>query len=185
MTYSASDMQSGVDANLRQLGYHVIGSDEDGWGVVFGASDDAKPFIEGLDSAAEASALAVQDLVGQAGSLLAAADAVVKGWDSGDLAGLVQELAQAVKVLDPVVQRTVTEDQAKAWNVDQLRRLRRSGLSFDDCVAVFGVHARESTLARRAQDRFNEEGVVEVADPTVVSESEAGAYVMAWVHVEK
>ncbi len=185
MTYSASDMQNSVDENLQQLGYHVIGSDDEGWGVVFGTTEDSKPFIDGLDSAAEASALAVQDLVGQAGSLLAAADAVVKGWESGDLAGLVRDLAQAVKVLDPAAQRKVREDQVKAWNVDHLRRLRRAGLSFDDCVAVFGVSASESLLVRRALEQFHEEGVVEVCEPTVVSESDAGAYVMAWVHVEK
>lgn len=185
MTFSASDMQSDVDANLRQLGYHVVGSDEGGWGVVFGVTEDSKPFIDGLDSAAEASSLAVQDLVGQAGSLLAAADAVVKGWESGDLAALVRELAQAVKVLDPVAQRKVREDRAMAWNIGQLRHLHRSGLSFEDCVDVFGVSVRESMLARRAHEQFHEEGVVEVPEQTVLSEGDTGAYVMAWVHVEK
>jgi hypothetical protein len=83
-------------------------------------------------------------------------------------------------------------DQA-AVNRAVLGAMREDGLTFADCVKVFGVERDKDPFASAAKSRYGEEGSIEIDDHTVVSESEepgpstegvGNAYVMAWVYVE-
>jgi hypothetical protein len=68
--------------------------------------------------------------------------------------------------------------------VQALKLLKESGLSFGDCVTVFGETADNSPLIGAAQEIHQEEGSLEIDDTTVISRGdEPGAYVMAWVWV--
>lgn len=68
--------------------------------------------------------------------------------------------------------------------VDELRKLKDAGMTFSDCVAIFGSDD-SNPYVDAARKHFHREGEVEFDDTTVVSESEdAGAYVMAWIWVD-
>lgn len=60
---------------------------------------------------------------------------------------------------------------------NELAALKEQGLSFGNCVEAFGEE--ESPFAKAAKGYRS----VEVDEPTVISQSEGGAYVMAWVWV--
>lgn len=70
---------------------------------------------------------------------------------------------------------------------DQLKALIEEGLTFSECVQAFGVPSigdKADPFAAVARS-YAEEGVIEVDDITVLSESEEGCYVMAWLWVEQ
>lgn len=66
-----------------------------------------------------------------------------------------------------------------------LRALIKSGLTFGEAVNVFAESRTESDLAyvKLAQE-YGRDGELEVDDSAQVSDSDEGAYVMAWVWVE-
>lgn len=65
---------------------------------------------------------------------------------------------------------------------DKLKALIDEGLEFGDCVNAFGVDER-NPFAKAADEMYSREGAVEIDSPTVLSESDEGAYVLAWVWV--
>ncbi len=71
--------------------------------------------------------------------------------------------------------------------IDVLKALAREGLTFSDCVKVFAEQDHDQdtdAYVSAAEDRYAEEGSIEVDAPTVVSVSDdGGAYVMAWLWV--
>jgi len=54
------------------------------------------------------------------------------------------------------------------------------GIIFADCTQIFGVG---DGYVKAAQEQYQRDGEIEVDDIAVVSDSENGAYVMAWVWV--
>lgn len=68
-------------------------------------------------------------------------------------------------------------DQKKA-----LMALKEAGLTFSQCVEVFGETEASSPYVALARVR-QEEGVCEVDEAAVVSKSELGAYVQSWIWV--
>ena len=67
----------------------------------------------------------------------------------------------------------------------KLRALISEGLCFQHCVRVFGVSINSNRSIQEAKRSFHDETFVEVGDTTVVSESDGGAFVMGWLHVDK
>jgi len=68
--------------------------------------------------------------------------------------------------------------------VAELRRLKDDGLEFQDCIEVFGEN-ENNQFVLAAREFHHKDGVLEIDDTTVVSESEDnGAYVMSWVWVD-
>lgn len=67
---------------------------------------------------------------------------------------------------------------------NELTKLKERGLTFSDCVDVFGVERDTDPQARKAFEIHHREGEVEIDSTTVISESSEGAYVMAWVWVD-
>ena len=105
MSYSASDLQMDADRQLRTLGYEICGDDDDGgWYWTIGSFRSTSANLA-FDSAAEATADAVRDLVQRGGELLAAARLAVSRWSEGDLAEAIRELDVCVKAF-PVVAET-------------------------------------------------------------------------------
>lgn len=66
---------------------------------------------------------------------------------------------------------------------EKLSNLVAEGLLFSDCVDVFGIHRDNNFWASMADKKYGEEGSIEIDDKTVVSDSEDGNYVMAWLWV--
>lgn len=97
MSYSASDLQMDADRQLRALGYEICGDDDDeGWYWTIGSFQSTSAKLA-FDSAAEATADAVRDLVQRSGELLAAARLAVSRWSEGDLAEAIRELDVCAK----------------------------------------------------------------------------------------
>lgn len=65
-----------------------------------------------------------------------------------------------------------------------LRRLIKNGLTFADCVGQFGVETDEDPYGKAAKRLYHEDGETEIDDYTVISDSNSGAYVLAWVWVD-
>lgn len=69
--------------------------------------------------------------------------------------------------------------------VSLLRHMRKEGLTFGDCIAVFGADQTDPFVlaARKSHHR---DGEIEIDDVTVVSRGGdgSGAYVLAWIWVE-
>jgi hypothetical protein len=83
------------------------------------------------------------------------------------------------------------ERNQAASNEAVLHALKDVGLTFGDCVKAFAALGDELQFVKFARDKHQEEGEVEIDEPTVVSisegvgpDDEGGAYVMAWVYVE-
>lgn len=57
------------------------------------------------------------------------------------------------------------------------------GIQFSDMAHVFGVDRDSDPFASVAHENYGREGEIEVDNPVVLSESDEGAYVMAWVWV--
>lgn len=87
--------------------------------------------------------------------------------DAGTDATSVRQLAQEIEMPQS------TED---------LRALLRNKMSFTDAVLAFGESATESPWVQAARGKV-EEGELEVDETAVVSLSDDGAYVSAWVFV--
>jgi hypothetical protein len=70
----------------------------------------------------------------------------------------------------------------------QLRRLIKGGLEFNDCVLEFGVARDENKFAKLAYEQKCRAGEIEIDGRTVVSglveNGGSGAYVMAWVWID-
>ena len=56
-------------------------------------------------------------------------------------------------------------------------------MSFSEAVQLFGVDRDSDPYAKAAVGIYGEEGSIEIDDKVVVSKSENGRYVMAWVFV--
>lgn len=69
----------------------------------------------------------------------------------------------------------------------KLKKLVDQGLTFGDCVAAFATNRATSRVVQIAHDRYAEPSNdgIEIDPETVVSESDEGAWVMAWVWVPK
>lgn len=65
---------------------------------------------------------------------------------------------------------------------DKLKALIDDGLEFSECVEAFGV-GEDNPFAKAATDMYGSEGSVEIDSTTVLSSSDEGAYVLAWVWV--
>lgn len=92
MSYSASDLQIDVERQLRALGYEICGDDDDnGWCWTISSFSSTSVRLA-FDSAAEATADAVSDLVQRSSELLAAARLAVSRWSEGDLAEAIREM---------------------------------------------------------------------------------------------
>lgn len=65
---------------------------------------------------------------------------------------------------------------------EKLKTLIAEGLIFSECVEAFGVR-HENPFAKAASEMYGGDDGVEVDSPTVLSESDEGAYVLAWVWV--
>lgn len=63
----------------------------------------------------------------------------------------------------------------------ELQKLIKSGLTFAQCVNALG--AEEGPFINAARELKQREGEVEFDDHVVISDSDEGAYVMAWVWV--
>lgn len=181
MTYSSTDLQTDLHQLLAGLGYHIVGDDELGWGYTFGPDDSGRLVRGGLDTAAEAAELALQDLTMCVGDLVSAGAAVVEQWEISERPAIIQELATAVTVLDPSRIRGEVQPPDRDQLLRQLRRMQSKGLSFDHCIEVFGEATKGNAVASAAKRRVHEAGELEIDDHTVVSESDGGAYVLAWV----
>ena len=100
MTYSSSDLQSDIDLKLRDLGYEICGDDDTlGWSWQLGDFSSTSVMLA-FETAAEASADALRDLVDRTQELLAAARLVVAEWSAGDLAAAVRELDACARAFD-------------------------------------------------------------------------------------
>lgn len=75
----------------------------------------------------------------------------------------------------------------------KVEELKAQGLTFADCVKVFGVDSASDPFAQAAKAQYGSEGSIEFDDHVLVSMSEepgpsnegvGNAYVMAWVYVE-
>ena len=67
---------------------------------------------------------------------------------------------------------------------NKLKKLVDQGLTFGDCVAAFATNRATSRVVQAANDMYASD-LVEIDPETVVSESDEGAWVMAWVWVPK
>lgn len=182
MTYTSHDLQVDLHPLLAGLGYHVVGDDELGWAYTFGPDDSGRPVRDGLDTSAEAAELAMQDLTMCVTDLVDAGKDVVEQWETSKLAEAVRELSTAVAVLDPSRVRGMALRSDRSQLMRQLQRLLAKGLTFDDCVEVFGEKTTDSPVASLAKQRLQDEGRLEIDDHTVVSYSaDGGAYVLAWI----
>lgn len=76
---------------------------------------------------------------------------------------------------------TCTPNMASQARIEALEVLKSSGLTFSDCVHAFGAEAA-NPFVTAAQTKAKD-GETEVDSPTVVSASDQGAYVMAWVWI--
>ena len=85
-----------VERSLRELGYEIVGDDEDGWSYAFGSFESARNMGR-LDSYDEAIAAALRDAVGGLQDVIAAGTAVVDHWESSRLAEFVRELDASVR----------------------------------------------------------------------------------------
>ena len=56
-------------------------------------------------------------------------------------------------------------------------------MNFSEAVRLFGVDRDMDPYAKTAVEIYGEEGSIEIDDKVVVSKSENGRYVMAWVFV--
>lgn len=66
---------------------------------------------------------------------------------------------------------------------EQLKALAEQGLTFSDCINHFGTASDTHPYAIAAEEMYAEEGKIEIDDKTIVSDSNGGNYVMAWVWV--
>lgn len=182
MSYSSCDLHTDLDRQLADLGFHITEDDDDtGWGYAFGASDSAPDLTHGLDSAAEASNEALCDLVGRVDELRSAARLVVERWSKERLDEAVRALDGACRQLEPEAAPSTSAEEKTQVLQRRLQALEAAGLTFSDCLQVFGVPTDSHPLARAAVLARHEEGELEFDERTVVSESEDGAYVLAWV----
>lgn len=181
MSYSACDLQSDVDQLLDRLGLEITGDDCDGYTVRRGDVDLRTSRGVWFDTAAEASAAALEGLFDRVEDLMSAAKQVIDRWERGDLAEAVREMEVCVRCLDEGVPGFHPEDKAAERLRVRLNRLVNDGLRFGDCIDAFGVTADDDGAVAVAHRRFHEEGVLEIPGTTVVSRGEGpGTYVLAW-----
>jgi hypothetical protein len=184
MTYSASDLQADLDHALNAAGFWITGDDDDtGWGYAFGVTDSGTDLDQGLDSSAEASQLALVDLLGRVEELQLAARRVSDCWTTGKLAEAVQALDRARLDLDPQAQPSTKPMDRNRWLRDRLQALAGQGLTLSDCLEVLGVPTETDPKAREACLQHARPGVLEFGSHTAVSNGPGGSHVLAWVWV--
>lgn len=155
------------------------------FGLAIGVVPESRNLAAGLDSDVEARAAAVLDLSDRMADLVAAARLTVDRWSEGDLAEAVRGLESACRQLNPGAAQSVDEAARRYWRQGRLRALELAGLDISECIEHFGVPTDSHPLARRAFDVHHVDGELELDSHTVVSESDDGAYVLAWVWVAK
>lgn len=70
-------------------------------------------------------------------------------------------------------------------SVTLLKRLLAEGLTPEIREIVEGMVSGERSYVDRAHTEWHKDGEVEIDDVAIVSESEDGAYVQAWVWVDR
>jgi hypothetical protein len=84
-------------------------------------------------------------------------------------------------ILEKVVAKAKDLSQATPAPQEVLAELKAQGMTFGECINAFAADD-DNPFVRCAQEQANE-GTLEVDSKTVVSDSENGAYVQAWVWV--
>lgn len=79
MTHEA--LQLLVERSLRELGYEIVGDDEDGWSYAFGSFESSRNTGQ-LDTIEEATAAAFRDAVAGFQDVVAAGISVVDHWET-------------------------------------------------------------------------------------------------------
>lgn len=67
--------------------------------------------------------------------------------------------------------------------VKQLETLKAQGLLFSECLGVFGVNRDTDPYAKAAHEKYHRDGAIEIDTTTVLSDSDGGNYVLAWVWI--
>ena len=67
----------------------------------------------------------------------------------------------------------------------ELAALKSKGLTFSDCIKLWGVDRDSDPYAAAANKKYGSEGQVEIDDTTVLSDSSEGQYVLAWLWIGK
>ncbi|TDM05067.1 MAG: hypothetical protein C4K60_20290 [Ideonella sp. MAG2] len=184
MSYSASDLQMDVDRLLDRLGLEVTGDDEEGFTVCRGGKELTYGRLPVHDTAAEAAAAALEDLIDRVEELMSAAKTVIDRWEDGDLAEAVRELVLCVRTIDEVEPGEAGAFKTAERLKTRLQCLQRDGLSFGDCVQAFGCTDDEDPAVGQAHRIYHQAGDIELESTTVVSRFDGyGAYVLAWVFV--
>jgi hypothetical protein len=97
------------------------------------------------------------------------------------LAGRIIPLAQVT----PLATNGGTVQALDADGIDALcESLNHHGLRFGEVVNLIGDTTDDPYVVAAGQHSLLEEGTLEVDVPTIVSRSEGGAYVMAWLWVD-
>ncbi|MGM9489625.1 hypothetical protein [Ideonella sp. YS5] len=183
MSYSASDLQNDVDRLLDRLGLEITGDDCDGYTVRHAGRDLTTARGTIFDTAAEATAAALDGLIDLVEDLISASKVVIVRWEHGDLAEAVRELDVCVRVVDGTPASQSGAEKAEDRRQTRLRHLVRDGLRFDECVTAFSVTERQVCAVATARSLFHQRGAIEIPAATVVSRDERGTAVMAWARV--
>jgi hypothetical protein len=93
-------LQQVIEVTLRELGYEVVGDDDEGWSFTFGSFESAHR-SGSVDTIEEATRDALRDAIDGLQVLLAAGVSVVEGWEEPDLAEAVRELDAALRSMRP------------------------------------------------------------------------------------
>lgn len=131
-----------------------------------------------------------------------------KKFDGQVLATFLQETAQRIAAMDRESEGAEYTDTDGVWQLlheiqaqcqafgaalstpasgelrERLADLKAQGLSFGDCLAVFGHRAETHPYVAAAFNRYADETGVSLDEYAVVSESEEGAFVSAWLWVD-
>jgi hypothetical protein len=113
-----------IERSLRELGYEIVGDDEDGWSYTFGSFESSRN-IGRLDSHDEAVAAAFRDAVGGLQAVITAGTAVVDHWESSRLAEFVRELDASVKSMTTPRWLDIDEVQCDPTHVARVQTVNR------------------------------------------------------------
>jgi hypothetical protein len=183
MSYSSSNLQNDLDQLLDRLDLEITGDECDGYTVRHAGRDLVTARGTIFDTAAEATATALEGLIVLVEDLISASKVVLARWDNGDLAEAVRELGICVRVLDGTHASPGLEQKAQDRRQARLLHLVREGLRFCDCVRAFSVTAQQASEVATAQRMFNTRDGIEVPDATVVNRDDGRSVVMAWARI--
>lgn len=144
-------VQLSFDRSLRELGYEIVGDDDDGWSYAFGSFESSRNSGR-LDTIDEALAAALGDAVAGFQDLIAAGHAVVNHWDSRRLAEFVRELKASLKSVTTPRWLDVDEVACDATHVARVEAVNRFAQL--EGWAIFNRRAiqRDDDLGRFASD---------------------------------